>query len=121
MARGPSRAIARALLAAAVGAVWLRERPGLVGLRHVRGELIEESALVEALRFLENLRRWHEGGRIAWKGVGDANIITSRISHLDFGLVHYNLKQPGLGAHADQLVAYVANGVADEIAGGGPP
>jgi hypothetical protein len=58
--------------------------------------------------------------RIAWKGVGDANIITSRMSKLDFGLVQYNLRQPGLGAHADQLVAYVANGIADEISGSAP-
>ena len=55
--------------------------------------------------------------KTAWKGVGESNIITSRMSKLDFGLVQYNLQQPDLGSHADQLVALVANGIADELEG----
>ena len=54
-------------------------------------------------------------GEIAWKGVGEANAITSRVSQLDFGLVQYNLKQPTMGAYSAQLVAHVANGIAREI------
>ena len=61
-----------------------------------------------------------KNARVAWKGVGDANIITSRMSKLDFGIVQYNLSQPGLGGHAEQLVAHVANGIADEISGPAP-
>lgn len=56
-------------------------------------------------------------GKVAWKGIGESNVITSRITKLDFGLVQHNFTQPDLGDYADQLVSYVANGVVDEIAG----
>lgn len=56
-------------------------------------------------------------GEIVWKGVGEANAITSRTSEVDFGLVKYNLRQPGAGAYSDQLVSKVANGIAREISG----
>ena len=56
-------------------------------------------------------------GRVAWKGIGESNVITSRLTKLDFGLVQHNFTQPDLGDYSDQLVSYVANGIVDEIAG----
>jgi hypothetical protein len=52
---------------------------------------------------------------VAWKGVGQANAISSRVEQLDFGLVQYNLRQPEMGAYSDQLVAHVATGIAREL------
>ena len=48
---------------------------------------------------------------------GESNVITSRITKLDFGLVQHNFTQPELGDYADQLISHVANGMVDEIAG----
>lgn len=56
-------------------------------------------------------------GRVAWKGIGESNAITSRVAKLRFDFVDYNLKQPDLGDEADRLVSHVANGIVDEVMG----
>ncbi len=56
-------------------------------------------------------------GKLAWKGIGESNVITSQVTKLNFGLVQHNFTQPDLGDYADQLVSYVATGLVDEIAG----
>lgn len=54
-------------------------------------------------------------GSIIWKGLGEANAISSRVSNLDFGVVQYNLTQPDLGSYSAQLISKVANGIAREL------